>query len=92
MLFSYVSLHLFLASTTSAALHHLFVGPLFTTPFLYSIEFDDELLTLKILKNQTVHAAHSFITFDVLLHLRPPYSWLLNKRIAYKTQYLWHIP
>lgn len=47
-----------------AAVHHLFVGT-FGAASLYTLAFDDEALTLELVKNNTASAGHSWISFDV---------------------------
>jgi hypothetical protein len=47
-----------------ATLHHLFVGT-FGAASLYTVAFDDEALTLELVKNSTASVGHSWISFDV---------------------------
>jgi hypothetical protein len=54
---------LLFASEALAAVHHLFVGG-FGNRALYSLEFDDEKLTLTSSKAASGQS-HSWITFDV---------------------------
>lgn len=52
-----------LFSSASAATHHSFVGT-FGTAVLYTLEFDDVQLSLKLIQNDTASQGHSWITFD----------------------------
>lgn len=54
---------LFLVSSASAAVHHLFVGT-FSNAVLYTLEFDDEALTLQLVQNNSASTSHSWIAFD----------------------------
>jgi carboxy-cis,cis-muconate cyclase len=47
-----------------ATVHHLFVGT-FGAASLYTVAFDDEALTLELVKNSTASTGHSWIAFDV---------------------------
>lgn len=47
-----------------AAIHELIVGT-FSTKFLYTVEFDDEALTLSLVGNISVPFAGNWIAFDV---------------------------
>jgi hypothetical protein len=72
--------------TTSAAIHHLFVGT-FGQASLYTVAFDDEALTLDLVKNSTASAGHSWIAFDVFSTTTPkplntdPFSACEEERI-----------
>jgi hypothetical protein len=46
-----------------AAIHELIVGT-FSTKFLYTVEFDDEALTLTLLANSSVPYAGNWIAFN----------------------------
>lgn len=48
----------------NAAIHELIVGT-FSTKFLYTVEFDDEALTLSLSANISVPYAGNWIAFDV---------------------------
>lgn len=52
------------SSPVAATLHHLFVGA-FKSPYLYTVGFDDENLTLSLLNNVTTEDYHFWITLDV---------------------------
>lgn len=47
-----------------ATIHELIVGT-FSTKFLYTVEFDDEALTLSLLANTSVPYAGNWIAFNV---------------------------
>lgn len=49
-----------------ATVHELIVGT-FSTKFLYTVEFDDEALTLNLLANTSVPYAGNWIAFNVCL-------------------------
>lgn len=51
-------------SVASAATHEIIVGT-FGTKALYTLEFDDEALTLDLVANTTVPVANSWISFNV---------------------------
>lgn len=53
-----------LAQLAKCDLHQLIVGT-FTTDNLYTVEFDDSALTLKLLQNKTTTAASSWIALSV---------------------------
>lgn len=53
-----------LALRADAAIHELIVGT-FSTKFLYTVEFDDEALTLSLLANISVPYAGNWIAFNV---------------------------
>lgn len=47
-----------------AATHEIIVGT-FGTPFLYTVVFDDEALTLELVANTTVPIANSWLDLNV---------------------------
>ncbi|KAI0018827.1 carboxy-cis,cis-muconate cyclase [Xylariomycetidae sp. FL0641] len=51
------------AGLAGAAMHELIVGT-FGTNSLYTLEFDDELLTLELVKNTSTSTSNSWITFN----------------------------
>lgn len=53
-----------LAVGANATIHELIVGT-FSTKFLYTVEFDDEALTLSLLANMSVPYAGNWIAFNV---------------------------
>ncbi|KAK9424084.1 putative Carboxy-cis,cis-muconate cyclase [Seiridium unicorne] len=53
-----------LLAAVRAAIHELIVGT-FSTKFLYTVEFDDETLTLSLLANTSVPFAGNWISFSV---------------------------
>lgn len=57
-----------LAVGANATIHELIVGT-FSTKFLYTVEFDDEALTLSLLANMSVPYAGNWIAFNVGLTL-----------------------
>lgn len=62
-----ISTFVVILSTLQAAeatVHRLFVGT-FGAASLYTVAFDDEALTLELVKNSTASAGHSWISFDV---------------------------
>lgn len=63
MYFSFLAI-LSLALKVNAAVHELIVGT-FSTKFLYTVEFDDEALTLNLLANISVPYAGNWIAFNV---------------------------
>ncbi|RMZ90816.1 hypothetical protein DV736_g1953, partial [Chaetothyriales sp. CBS 134916] len=52
-----------LVSSAFAAVHHLFVGT-FANSILYTLAFDDEASTLKLVRNNSASTSHSWIAFD----------------------------
>lgn len=52
------------ASVVNAATHELIVGT-FGTSFLYTVEFDDEALTLDLVANTSVPNPNSWLNFNV---------------------------
>jgi carboxy-cis,cis-muconate cyclase len=62
-----------LLAVSRAAKHELIIGT-FGTQYLYTVEFDDEALTLDLLANTSVPAAGSWIALSVSAHGRP---WIL---------------
>lgn len=52
-----------LVSSASGTLHHLFVGT-FSNSAVYTLEFDDEALTLQLVKKNSASTSHSWIAFD----------------------------
>jgi hypothetical protein len=55
-----------LAGTVTADIHHLFAGT-FGSAYVYSLDFDDQALTLTLANTIDSHASHSWIAFDVRL-------------------------
>lgn len=53
-----------LAFGVNATIHELIVGT-FSTKFLYTVEFDDEALTLNLVANTSVPYAANWIAFNV---------------------------
>lgn len=50
----------------NAAIHELIVGT-FSTLFLYTVEFDDEAMTLSLVANTSVPYAGNWIAFNVFM-------------------------
>lgn len=67
----------------NAAIHELILGT-FSTKFLYTVEFDDEALTLSLLANMFVPYAGNWIAFNVG---STPYSALRRAPPLIKTQH-----
>lgn len=61
---SWFALVLCLASGVIASIHELIIGS-YSTAFLYTVEFDDEALTLTLVANTSVPYASNWIAFNV---------------------------
>lgn len=71
-LFEYSGALLSLVAVAHAATHELIVGtfnPTISTPSLYTLEFDDEALTLNLIANTSVPAAGSWLALSVCTSL-----------------------
>lgn len=64
-----------LAKAVKGDLHQLIVGT-FSTENLYTVEFDDEALTLNLIANTSTDAASSWIALSVSNGILP-YLWIL---------------
>lgn len=61
-----------------ATVHELIVGT-FSTKFLYTVEFDDEALTLNLLANISVPYAGNWIAFNVFFSPHYPFTSTIAK-------------
>jgi hypothetical protein len=78
-----------LAGTVTADVHHLFTGT-FGSAYVYSIEFDDQALTLTLANTIASHASHSWIAFDVrFLTTKSTKSSLLTTSLVPEEEPLW---
>jgi hypothetical protein len=56
-------------TAVSGAIHNLFVGNLYVPASVYSLEFNDETNSLKIIKNITADTSHAWIAFSVRISI-----------------------
>jgi hypothetical protein len=74
-------------------LHHLMIGTWTPPGAIFSVEFDDEKLTLKLIKKTTIPHDEpiSWITFDASEISSLHVTQNLTISLAYKEKYLWSV-
>lgn len=73
---SFLAIFISLVFGINATIHELIVGT-FSTKFLYTVEFDDEALTLSLSANMSVPYAGNWIAFNVGFTPNSVPSWII---------------